>query len=91
MWGGDDKEKEKLLANCYQNSLQLAQEKGLEEISFPSISTGVYRFPIKQAAQIAIKTIADFFQNNKESFNVTMVLFSEQDLQAYEKALQQIK
>lgn len=89
IWGQNPEEQDKLLANCYRNALQLAKSQGIQSISFPSISTGVYRFPIKQAASIAMQTIIDFLKSH--SFGrVTMVLFSEKDYHVYQQALDEL-
>ena len=86
VWHGGDRNEEQLLQNSYYNSLSLAKKNGIKSISFPSISTGVYRFPIDKAARIAITTVKEFIQEyNFEE--VRFVLFSERDLQVYEEAL----
>ncbi|MBM7714565.1 O-acetyl-ADP-ribose deacetylase [Siminovitchia sp. FSL H7-0308] len=86
--GGDQKEKE-LLANCYKNALGLASEKGLQSISFPSISTGVYRFPIELASKTALSTIIGFLK--KHPFGkVVMTLFSEEDYHTYQSSLEEL-
>ncbi|MGM8364388.1 O-acetyl-ADP-ribose deacetylase [Virgibacillus sp. W0181] len=86
VWSGGDDTKEELLANCYRNSLSLAQNKGVSSIAFPSISTGVYRFPVDLAARIAIDTIKTHLQNN--SFGkVIITLFSDNDYNIYSAAL----
>src|SRR5699024_5241025 len=74
VWGEDEEEKNRLLVDCYWNALDLANEKGLRRISFPSISTGVYRFPVGRAAVLAIKTISEFIQEHDSPSHVTMVL-----------------
>ncbi len=72
-----------LLENCYRNSLRLAKENGLKTIAFPSISTGVYGYPIEDAAQIAIRTITAFLNENPEIQQVIMCCFSGHDKQVY--------
>ena len=72
-------------ANC----LRLAAEYGVKTIAFPSISTGVYRFPVKLAAQIAVQEILAFLRENTEIEQVTMVCFDENTQQAYEEALEE--
>lgn len=89
IWGVNPKEQDKLLANCYQNALLLAVKKGIKSISFSSISTGVYRFPIKEASAIALQTIAGFLQKNHFG-QVTMVLFSQKDYEQYNQTLEEI-
>ncbi|MEW9675554.1 O-acetyl-ADP-ribose deacetylase [Lentibacillus sp. L22] len=89
IWKKGDHEQDILLKSCYENSLNLALEKGLNSIAFPSISTGVYRFPIDRAAEIAMKTIINFLTAHPFGI-VKMVLFSEQDYQTYQTALTRI-
>lgn len=72
---------EALLESCYRSCLELAVSKGITDISFPSISTGIYRFPLSKAAPIAIRVIHQFPQ-----MEVTMVCFDENTKQAYEVA-----
>jgi O-acetyl-ADP-ribose deacetylase (regulator of RNase III) len=89
VWSGGNRNEEQLLRNAYYNSLNLAMEKGIKSVSFPSISTGVYRFPIDKASRIALNTVKEFLQ--KHSFvEVRFVLFSERDLKVYEEALREI-
>ena len=77
-----------LLASTYRRSLEVAVEHGLESVAFPSISTGAYRFPIAEAAPIALGTVARFFAARPGALTlVRFVLFSEADLAAYERAL----
>ncbi|HOO26866.1 MAG TPA: O-acetyl-ADP-ribose deacetylase [Lachnospiraceae bacterium] len=84
MWtGGRDGEAE-LLASCYRNSLKLAQESGLTDISFPSISTGIYGYPLKAAATIAVNTIMEF-----PRMDVTMVCYDDRTKSAYENAYEE--
>ena len=73
IWRGGNKGEAELLANCYRNSLKLAQEYDITSISFPSISTGVYRYPVEQAADIAVKEIMTFLENNNDIEKVQMV------------------
>ena len=67
--GGGNREEE-LLASCYFHSMQVALEHGIRSIAFPSISTGVYRFPVKLAASIAVKTVIKFLKDNPDSFDI---------------------
>lgn len=83
--GGKDNEAE-LLASCYYNSLVLAVDKGIKKIAFPSISTGVYSFPVDLAAKIAIGTVKRFLDANPGSLQlVEWVLFDENTYSYYEK------
>ncbi len=86
VWHGGNRNEEQLLRNSYYNCLNLAKENGIKSISFPSISTGVYRFPIEKAARIALTTVKEFIQEHKLE-EVRFVLFSEKDLKVYEEAL----
>ena len=86
IWRGGDSNEEQLLADAYRNSLALAQEHNIKTIAFPSISTGAYRFPIDQAARIALKTAEDFLTEYPKFQEVRFVLFSEQDLIIYKNA-----
>ncbi len=79
-----------LLAGAYASSLRLAAQKGLESISFPSISTGAYSYPINEAARIALKTAVGFLKHEKSIKLVRFVLFSDSDLEAYEQALNEV-
>ena len=77
-----------LLQSSYRNTLTLAAETGCKTVAFPSISTGIYRFPLERAAGIVAKTFAEYFAANPESCieRVTMVCFDENTRAAYEKA-----
>lgn len=76
IWNDGRSNEEELLASCYFNSMKLAMEHGIRSVAFPSISTGVYRFPVELAAEIAVHTVSRFLQDNPESFDlVEWVLF----------------
>ncbi len=90
VWSGGNNDEEKLLCNAYRNSLKLALGKGITSISFPSISTGAYRFPVEKAARIALATVKEFIENNQGIEEVRFVLFSPVDLEIYTKALGEI-
>lgn len=83
---GNHKEKE-LLASCYRNCLLLAEENHIKTICFPSISTGVYHYPLIEASQIAIKTIKQTLIVCKTIQQVTMVCFDDNTLAYYQQAL----
>ena len=77
-----------LLASAYRRSLEVAVEHGLRSVAFPSISTGAYRFPIAEAAPIALGTVARFLAAHPGMLSlVRFALFSDADLAAYETAL----
>lgn len=87
IWRGGGKGEEALLASCYRNSFRLAKEYNIKSIAFPSISTGVYRFPIDKAADIALEEIRAFLSENFDFEKVVVVCFSEDALKAYKNAL----
>ena len=78
------------LADCYKNSLLLAEQKGLGSISFPSISTGIFGYPLDEASKVAIKTIMGHLLSSGKLKLVKMVLFSEDDYKVYEDTLKTI-
>lgn len=83
VWYGGDKNESNLLRQCYANSLQLALENNCKTIAFPAISTGAYRFPLRQATQIALQTITAFLEKNALPEKVILVAFSDSDLKQY--------
>ena len=87
--GGGHGEAEKL-RSCYRNCLVLASENGCKTVDFPSISTGVYHFPLEKAADIAIKTIAEYLYEHPEIERVRMVCFDERTKAYYDAALERI-
>ncbi len=87
---GKDKPENEILAQCYQNALRLAEENKIESIAFPAISTGIFGFPVQQAARVALKTVYDMAGELKAVKTVRFVLFSESDLKAHEQALSEI-
>lgn len=87
IWNGGNNE-DKLLANCYRNSLKLAVINQIKTIAFPAISTGVYGFPLERATKIAVKEIKDFLGNNQSIQKVIFVCFDNKTYQAYKKYLE---
>ncbi len=79
-----------LLASAYRNSLALAEQHGLRSVAFPSISTGVYRFPIQEASRIAQSTVLEWLQEHELPERVVFVLFSPSDLEVYQKTFEQL-
>ena len=77
VWQGGGSNERALLAACYRNSLALARDHQLRSIAFPAISTGVYRFPAKSAAQIAVATITEFLAANPLPERVILVAFDD--------------
>jgi len=90
VWKDGSHGEDVLLANAYRNSLQTAVQNGLQTIAFPSISTGAYRFPLERAARIALQTVRDFLQETKQLEEVRFVLFSQKDLEVYQKEYNQL-
>ncbi len=90
VWKGGNKGEDELLYNAYRNSLALAIKMGLKTISFPSISTGAYGYPVEKASRIAIMAVVEFLENNEGIKEVRFVLHSPHDLRIYEKALTEI-
>ena len=88
VWHGGDHGEAELLASCYRRSLQVAAEHGIRRIAFPSISTGVYHYPVKEAAKIAVGTVTEFLEEHPDAFDVVeWVLFDDNTMQVYEQAI----
>lgn len=82
VWSDSQQEKnDKLLANCYRNSLQLAVENNCSSIAFPNISTGVYRFPKDRAAKVAVASVKEFINSNDKIDKVIFVCFDEENFE----------
>lgn len=86
---GKDKPEDKLLANCYSNALKQAEENEIKSIAFPAISTGVFGFPIQEAASVAFDTILKMAPTLKSVKKIVFVLHSIQDLEVHEKMLEE--
>ena len=91
IWHGGSSGEEELLASCYRNCLRLAAENGCKTVDFPSISTGVYHFPLEKASRIAISTIAEFLETHPEIERVRMVCFDERTRGFYQAALETLQ
>ena len=87
VWHGGNKNENKLLASAYRNSLQLAEEHHLARIAFPNISTGVYGFPKKPAAEIAVYTVSEFMQSAKNLKEIIFVCFDDENYNLYKQLL----
>ena len=90
VWQGGDAGEDELLASAHRRSLEVAAELGARTVSFPAISTGVYRFPVDRAARIALQTTTESLDAHPELEQVTFVLFSDEHLRAFERALNDI-
>lgn len=90
-WHGGDSGEEKLLADAYRNSLDVARENGWRTVAFPSISTGAYGYPTDRAARVALSTVAGYLREHGEAFDeVRLVLFSRGDRETYADALDEV-
>ena len=87
---GQDRPEAQLLADCYRNSLALAEENDLDSIAFPAISTGVFGYPIEEAAQVALGTVVEQAESLEHVRLIRFVLFGEKDLEVHEKVLAEI-
>lgn len=87
VWHGGTHGEAEQLCRCYKNSMQLAAEYRCHRIAFPAISTGVYRYPLKEATEIAVQTVTEFQQEHIEAPEVVFVCFDERTCRQYEEAL----
>ena len=90
VWHGGGYGEPELLASCYRSCLELASQNGCETVDFPSISTGVYHFPLEKAAEIAVGTIAAYLREHPEIRRVRMVCFDERTKAYYDRALEKL-
>jgi len=86
VWRGGTAREDETLASCYRASLRLAEEAGLSSVAFPSISTGVYGFPIERACRIALREIRAFLATSRSVRLVKVVTFGARDLEVYRAA-----
>lgn len=88
IWNGGSSNESTLLANCYRKSLLIAQKNGIRRIAFPSISTGVYGYPVEKAAETAIAQVRDMMKTMDGSFDlIEWCLFDDRTYSAYEQVL----
>lgn len=87
---GQDKPEDKLLANCYRNALKIADEQEIESIAFPAISTGVFGYPMEEAAEVAFSTIKEMIPELHFVEEIRFVLFSEEDLELHKNVMESI-
>ncbi len=86
VYGRDHPEAE-LLANCYKNSLALADEAGIDAIAFPAISTGIFGYPVEEAAEVALRAVVEETGRLEHVRLIRFVLFAEEDLEVHERVL----
>lgn len=87
VWNGGKHNEDKLLADCYINSLKLAVENKIKSMAFPAISTGIYRFPLERATKIAITEVKKFLEKNDSIEKVIFVCFDEETYEIYKSVL----
>jgi len=87
---GKDEPAAELLAECYRNAIRLAEDAGVESIAFPAISTGVFGYPIDEAAEVALRAAVDLAPGLAVVRLVRFVLWAETDLRAFERALERV-
>ena len=91
IWNGGTNNEAQILASCYRESLNIAEAKKLASILFPSISTGAYRYPLKEAAKVAVEAVTWFLKEEVVSLKeVRFVLFDSRTYEVYQKALRDI-
>ncbi len=90
VWGGGNRGEAELLAGAYRRCLELAAEYECDSVAFPSLSTGAYRYPVDQAAQVALGTVIEFFQENERPSLVRFVLFGRPAYAAFTSTLREL-
>ena len=91
VWYGGSRGEARLLAKAYRNSLQLAVDKGLNTVSLPSISTGAYGYPLKEASEVALSTVIGVLREGLSLDEVVVVLYDSRILQVYHDALERLR
>jgi O-acetyl-ADP-ribose deacetylase (regulator of RNase III) len=89
VWRGGTNGEAELLASCYARSVEVAMAKSAASMAFPSISTGIYGYPIEQAARVAVHTVRAKVESQTSLHEVVFCCFSEADLKVYEHALRE--
>jgi O-acetyl-ADP-ribose deacetylase len=90
VWRGGDRNEDGLLANCYKNSLRLADENKIKTLAFPAISTGIYGFPKERAVKIALKETLNFLKSNSSIEKVIFVCYDSENFNIYKSELENI-
>ena len=86
IWNDGHHQEDELLAQCYRKCFELARAHKVTTVAFPSISTGVYRFPVERASRIALQEIGNELKTNTAISQVTIVCFDKETLKTYQKA-----
>ncbi len=87
---GRDEPAHRLLADCYRNALRIAEEKGIESIAFPAISTGAFGYPLEEAARVALSTVKEELEAGRGPKKVRFVLFGKKDLEVHDQVLEEL-
>lgn len=87
VWQGGDRNEDELLANCYRNCLRIAENMKILSLAFPNISTGVYGFPKKRAATIALREVKVFFEKKRKIERIIFAIFDIENLALYQELL----
>jgi len=91
IWRGGSQGEPELLASCYMNSLRVAVEQGIRTVAFPSISTGVYGYPVDLAAQVAVEAVKTFLARFPDKIDrIVWVLFDDRTFRAYQKEIDRL-
>jgi O-acetyl-ADP-ribose deacetylase len=88
---GQDRPEAELLANCYRNALALAEQNGIDSIALPAISTGVFGYPVEEAAEVALRVVVEETEKLERVRLIRFVLFAEEDFEIHERVLSKIQ
>jgi len=91
VWSGGRSGEAEALGECYSNSLRIATQEGLRSVAFPSISTGAYGYPIREASRVALKAVRSYVESEGAPVEVTFVLYGEDDFKTYAEALEELE
>lgn len=89
VYSGSSKDPE-YLEDCYRNCLELAEQEGIESISFPAISTGAFGYPVEKAAEVALKSVVEYLKKGSEISLVRFVLYDSKSFDIHQETLQTI-
>jgi len=91
VWSGGRSGEAEALGECYSNSLRIAAQEGLRSVAFPSISTGAYGYPVREASVVALKAVKSYVESEGAPAEVTFVLYGENDFKTYAEALEELE